>query len=210
MSNFISIETTHSAEIAWWWSNEKLHDHAYHCVVDDAVKSKVREACATHHVRHNTSYCCQWEGVELLGADKSAVELAANEVAAVLSRFKDVMSLDDAAAAPAEEEFVRRMADLHTLKDRAGAAHTLCQVATNELQGTAPADVDWVSFERQVISASIGQYGQDPDQVLAALCQHSPGCVSVARQEELKAFIQEVAPALQAGFGSHEKQYGRE
>lgn len=97
MSNFIAIQTTHSAEVAWTWSNEKLHDETYKSKVHDAVDLKVREVCAKHQVSHDVSYCCQWEGIQLLSEDRSAVELAAKEVAAVLARFKDVMSLVDAA-----------------------------------------------------------------------------------------------------------------
>lgn len=97
MSNFISMQTTHSAEIVWTWSNEKLHDGTYHSKVHDAVDLKVREVCANNQVSNDIRYCCQWEGVQLQGEDRSAVELAAKEVASVLSRFKDVMSLVDAA-----------------------------------------------------------------------------------------------------------------
>lgn len=66
MSNFISIQTTHSAEIAWTWTNEKLHDTNYRHKVQDAVDLKVREVCAKSDVRNDTRYCCQWEGTDQL------------------------------------------------------------------------------------------------------------------------------------------------
>ena len=95
MKQFISIETTHSAEIAWWWTKEKLHDLAYHIKVWDAVDAKIRDVCNRLDVQHDTRYCCQWDGRQLVGLDRATVELAANEVASTLSRFKDVISLTE-------------------------------------------------------------------------------------------------------------------
>lgn len=97
MSKFISTETIHSAEVAWWWTDDKLHDDDYKIKVNDAVNKKVCEACKKYDVRNDTRYCCQWEGIRIEGCDMGSVIHAAKEVATVLSRFKDVVSLQEAA-----------------------------------------------------------------------------------------------------------------
>ena len=104
MKQFILVGTTHSAEVAWWWSNEKLHDFSYHIEVWDAVDAKIRDVCGRFDVQHDTRYCCQWEGRQLVGKDRETVELAAHEVASTLSRFKDAISLTEASG---EQELKR-------------------------------------------------------------------------------------------------------
>ena len=47
-----------------------------------------------HGVAENNQLCCQWEGIEFTGTDLEAVSRAAADVAAVLTSFCGVVSLD--------------------------------------------------------------------------------------------------------------------
>lgn len=90
---FVSIETIHHAEVAWWWTNEKLHDTDYNIRVADSMDKKVKELEAKYDIRNDTGYCCQWEGRMLYGSDLQQVTKAANELAVHLSKFKGVVPL---------------------------------------------------------------------------------------------------------------------
>ncbi len=94
-SSFLSIETVHTATVEWWWSAKALHDDKYTRKVSDAVEKAVEDAIKRHPtVSENTRLCCQWEGVQLEGPSLLEVTAAGQEVALVLSRFKDVVPLD--------------------------------------------------------------------------------------------------------------------
>lgn len=93
-SSFINVRTIHEAEIAWHWTDAKLHDVDYHIKVRDSINDKVKEIEAKFGVSDDTRYCCQWEGVQIYGSDLKKVEQAAQEVARHLSRFKDAHPLD--------------------------------------------------------------------------------------------------------------------
>lgn len=62
--------------------------------VRQAVDAQVADVVKRYpSVYQDTRFCCQWEGVQLVGVDHAEVTTAAREVAAVLSRFKQVRPL---------------------------------------------------------------------------------------------------------------------
>ena len=98
-------------------------------------------------------------------------------------------------------EELTRIANLADLKNKAGAAYTFYTVATLAID-QADGDmtqVDWQTIENVTINTSICNNGQSPQQVHEALCQVSPGAVSLSRQED----IAQVAQATFATNVSH-------
>lgn len=92
---FVTSETVHCAQVSYWWTSEKLHQTDYQIGVHDAVDKAVEKAAKKYDVVRNTSFTCQWEGVEFEGGSMAAVTAAANDVAKVLGRFKGVRPLWD-------------------------------------------------------------------------------------------------------------------
>lgn len=92
---FVTSETVHCAQVSYFWTDEKLHQTDYQLSVHDAVDKAVEKATKKHDVVQNTSFTCQWEGVEFEGESLAAVTAAANDVAKVLGRFKGVRPLWD-------------------------------------------------------------------------------------------------------------------
>lgn len=92
-SPFVTSETVHVAQVSYFWTERKLHDDDYKIQVWDAVRKAVEKAAKTHDVIQNTSFAGQWEGVELFGPTLAVVTAAANDVARVLARFKDVVPI---------------------------------------------------------------------------------------------------------------------
>jgi hypothetical protein len=71
----------------------------------------------------------------------------------------------------------------------AGAAFTFATLATQDL-AAAELDggpVNWAQIEDATMAKSIGQDQQDPQKVLAALLQHSPGAITPEQQDGLRA-----------------------
>ena len=93
--SFLTVDAIYRAEVAWWWTDEKLHDVDYSHTVYDSLAEKVRELSDKYDVQEDTRYCCQWEGVQLMGENKSNVELAGRELAKHLARFTGVTSLSN-------------------------------------------------------------------------------------------------------------------
>lgn len=97
-------------------------------------------------------------------------------------------NLRDAVALAREAELYRdRVAALSQLKNTAGAEYAFWRNAADAISNAGELyEVDWTAIERKTIAESIGQHGQTPESVLEALCTHSPGAVSLARQSELR------------------------
>jgi hypothetical protein len=94
LDGFISVETVHTAEVAWWWSDAALNDIDYKLKVNDAVNGAIQEVERRFEsVINNSGYCCQFEGVELRGCDLEDLQEAALEIAATLRQFKEVKPL---------------------------------------------------------------------------------------------------------------------
>ena len=97
-----------------------------------------------------------------------------------------------------------RIKSLAKLEQTAGPRFAFWRLATEaiRLAGGNASEVDWEAVEEQTIQTSVGQHGQDPTKVLAALLEHSPGSVGLERQNDLKALILQGAPAMQERFNS--------
>ena len=86
------------------------------------------------------------------------------------------------------------------LSSKAGAALTFWQHATEAIKVHGANGVDWADVERKTIVESISEHGQPPSDVADVICQHSPGAVSKARQDEVRALVDGLAPELQAQY----------
>ncbi len=95
-----------------------------------------------------------------------------------------------------------RIAGLVNLEKRAGAALTFGQHATEAIKVHGANGVDWADVERKTIVESISEHGQSPSDVAHVICQHSPGAVSKARQDEVRALVDGLAPELQAQYAN--------
>lgn len=94
LDGFISVETIHSAEISWWWSDSVINDWDYKLSVNEAIDDAVRGVERRFDsVRSNSGYRCQFEGVELRSGDLEDLQDAALEIAATLRQFKEVKPL---------------------------------------------------------------------------------------------------------------------
>lgn len=114
------------------------------------------------------------------------------------------LNLRDAVILAREVESERiatlRLAELPRLEKRAGAALTFWQHATEAIKVHGANGVDWADVERKTIVESISEHGQPPSDVAEVICQHSPGAVSKARQDEVRALVDGLAPELQAQY----------
>jgi len=106
------------------------------------------------------------------------------------------LKLDDS-----EEQYLSRISRLSDLERGGGAAFTFWQHASKAIEAVgSPEKVDWPSIEIQTMTESIGEHGQAPESVAEALCKHSPGATTSARQAEIRATVKRLAPELQAQY----------
>ena len=114
------------------------------------------------------------------------------------------LNLRDAVILAREVESERiaalRLAELPLLEKRAGAALTFCQYATEAIKAHGSDCVDWADVERKTIVESISENGQPPSEVADVICQHSPGAVTQAKQDDVRALVDGLAPELQAQY----------
>lgn len=114
------------------------------------------------------------------------------------------LNLRDAVVLAREVESERiaalRLAELPRLEKRAGAALTFWQHATKAIKAHGSDGVDWADVERKTIVESISEHGQPPSDVADVICQHSPGAVSKAREDQVRALVDGLAPELQAQY----------
>jgi hypothetical protein len=72
-------------------------------------------------------------------------------------------------------------------KTSAGATYTFASLATKALAAAGDAgNVDWTQVEDATLAKSIGQDQQEPQKVLDALLQHSPGSITTEQQDALR------------------------
>lgn len=93
-TRFLASSTVHQADVTWWWAEDKVHDSDYTIMVNDSMRQKAKELEREFDVTDDTRYCCQWEGIQLLGEDKAKVDAAGLQLARHLARFKGVIPLD--------------------------------------------------------------------------------------------------------------------
>jgi hypothetical protein len=95
-----------------------------------------------------------------------------------------------------QTEFTARLKYLPELDHSMGASFTLAKHSIKALQKSAPERVNWDEVHKKTIVESIENHGQDPDEVLEAICKFSPGAVAEEVQNRLKAVIEQVSPEL--------------
>jgi hypothetical protein len=90
---FVEFGTVHQAEVSWFWTNEKLHESDHRFAVEDSVNAKVKALALKYGITDDTTYCTQFEGRLLIGADRETVENAGNELAQHLATLEGIMPL---------------------------------------------------------------------------------------------------------------------
>ncbi|NTF17814.1 hypothetical protein G6L37_05325 [Agrobacterium rubi] len=95
-----------------------------------------------------------------------------------------------------QAEFNQRLQFLPQLDNSMGASFTLAKHSLRALQKSAPDKVNWEEVHKKTIVESIEKHGQDSDEVVDVICKFSPGAVSEAVQDRLRAAVEQVAPEL--------------
>lgn len=103
-----------------------------------------------------------------------------------------------------------RITGLTNLENRTGAALTFWQHATEAIRAHGADVVNWDDVERKTIVESISEHGQLPSEVADVICQHSPGAITKARQDDLRALVEKLAPQLQAKYAKVQGEKGCE
>lgn len=93
-------------------------------------------------------------------------------------------------------EWKRRVAALRGLDDTMGPSFTLGRHAVRAISKNGVDKVDWAEVHKKTIVESIGQHGQDADDVLDAIFKHSPGAMDKDIQERLTGIVNALAPEL--------------
>jgi hypothetical protein len=85
----VAVRTVYEAEIQWYWTDSHVHDQDYKNKVNDAVDAEIKRVCdESLTLYQDTGYCCQWEGMKLIGEGAEEVRVAGEKVAKVLARYK--------------------------------------------------------------------------------------------------------------------------
>lgn len=123
------------------------------------------------------------------------------------------LNLRDAVILSREVESERiaalRLAELPLLEKRTGAALTFWQYATEAIKAHGSDGVDWADVERKTIIESISENGQPPSDVADVICQHCPGAVTKAKQDDVRALVDGLAPELQCAKARGENRCER-
>ncbi|MBW4048961.1 MAG: nucleotidyl transferase AbiEii/AbiGii toxin family protein [Proteobacteria bacterium] len=93
-----------------------------------------------------------------------------------------------------------RIAGLVNVAKQAGAALIFWQHAIEAIKAHGSDGVDWADVERKTIVESISENGQPPSEVADLICKHSPGAVTKAKQEDVRALVDRLAPELEAQY----------
>lgn len=116
------------------------------------------------------------------------------------------LNLRDAVVLAREVESERiaalRLAELPRLEKRAGMALTFWRHATEAIRAHGADGVNWGDVEHKTIIESISENGQPPSDVAEVICQHSPGAVTKARQDDVRALVERLTPELQAQYAN--------
>lgn len=98
-----------------------------------------------------------------------------------------------------DEEIIerdRRIQNVGNLKRSGGPAYTFWRAANEALSCSGDGNVDWHKVEDGAFQQGISRYGQDPNDVLVALFEHSPGAVSQQQRDQLSERVLSAAPSL--------------
>jgi hypothetical protein len=112
--------------------------------------------------------------------------------------LRDTVAL--ARGVESERVAAQRLTELPLLEKRAGAALTFWQYATEATKEHGTDGVNWADVEQKTILESISEHGQPASDVSDVICQHSPGAVTKARQDDVRALVGRLAPELQARY----------
>lgn len=97
MNDFIEpTETRHYASVVFWWTKEKLHDTEYRMMIDRRINAKITALALKYAIEQDIRASYQWEGYCLFGHDKQQVEKAIAELAQAVSKFKGIITLEEA------------------------------------------------------------------------------------------------------------------
>lgn len=124
------------------------------------------------------------------------------------------LNLRDAVALAREVESeqvaAQRLTELPLLEKRAGAALTFWQHATEAMKAHGADGVNWDDVEHKTIVESISEHGQPPSDVADVICLHSPGAVTKARQDDVRALVERLTPELQEQYSRARDEKRRE
>ena len=109
-----------------------------------------------------------------------------------------------------ERVAAQRLTELPLLEKRAGAALTFWQHATEAMKAHGAGGVNWADVEQKTILESISEHGQPASDVADVICQHSPGAVTKARQDDVRALVERLAPEPQAQYAKARGEKGCE
>jgi hypothetical protein len=91
----VAVRAVYEAEIQWYWADSHVHDQDYHNKVNDAVDAEIKRVCdPSPTLYQDTRYCCQWEGIKLIGESLEQVRQAGEQVAKVLGRYKFLLHFE--------------------------------------------------------------------------------------------------------------------
>lgn len=98
------------------------------------------------------------------------------------------------------QEFSRRIDALSGLQSSTGASAVFWGLAHEAISAAGSARaVNWADIERRTIVKAITEHGFSGEDVRQVLVQHSPGMVSLTRQQDVADDIIRLEPVLRAG-----------
>jgi len=122
--------------------------------------------------------------------------------------LRDAVAL--ARGVESERVAAQRLTELPLLEKRAGAALTFWQHAAEAMKAHGAGGVNWADVEQKTILESISEHGQPASDVADVICQHSPGAVTKARQDDVRALVERLTPELQAQYAKARGEKGCE
>ena len=102
------------------------------------------------------------------------------------------------------------MTELPLLEKHAGVAFTFWQHATEAMKAHGAGGMNWADIEHKTILESISEHGQPASDGADVICKHNPGAMTKARQDDLGALVERLAPELQAQYAKARGEKGCE
>lgn len=107
-------------------------------------------------------------------------------------------------------EWKRRISGLKDLDNTMGPAFTLGRLAVKAISKDGAAKVNWDEIHKKTIIESIGQHGQEADDVLEAIFKHSPGALTPDVMSRLESIVSALAPELSQKYDQAKAQQDAE